>query len=155
MANACMLQNYRVATLAQIFLCRIFWGCWRKILRQCDSLDSPVDPLQAFPPKEGVPKFMIQIHGHGSKFIYKKEFSTFHMTPVLIFSAKSVSKQCFPLISVVKTARPQFHNVVMYGLKSMLISTIVNTGTWQPSIQQWHLYTKSYTALLYAGSLSS
>ena len=36
------LQNYRVATLAQIFLCRIFSGCWRKILRQCDSLDSPV-----------------------------------------------------------------------------------------------------------------
>ena len=44
MANACMLQNYRVATLAQIFLCRIFWGCWRKILRQCDSLDSSVIP---------------------------------------------------------------------------------------------------------------
>ena len=41
MANACMLQNDRVATLAQIFLCRIFYGCWRKILRQCDSLDSP------------------------------------------------------------------------------------------------------------------
>ena len=49
MANACMLQNYRVATLAQIFLCRIFWGCWRKILRQCDSLDSPAIYLSLHP----------------------------------------------------------------------------------------------------------
>ena len=41
MANACMLQNYRVATLAQIFLCRIFLGCWRKILRQLGQPGGP------------------------------------------------------------------------------------------------------------------